>query len=246
MKYSIVWIYLVICFFDVQAQEEKKLQVLLPNVSVGFQQPVADLSTRFGWNTAFGIGIDLLTSKNWIWGAEAHYLTGGNVKEDVFSNLRDVNGDIFGNDKGFVDAILRERGLSIGARFGKLFSFKKINENSGLRVTLGTGFLQHKIHIQDNSQNFIQTYNGYIGGYDRLTNGIYLSQWIGFQYLAKNRLINFLAGVQIMEGFTQSRRAMNYNTKTVETGTRLDLLLGFHGSWILPFYLGDKGEEVYY
>ncbi len=231
-----------------QNTELNKGHGILLNFTFGGQLPGSDLADRFGPNLSIGSGIEYLTEKNnLIFGLEGHYLFGSDVKEDVLASLRTPEGEIIGNDKSYADIQLRERGLYIGALVGKLFSVSEKNPRAGLRVALGAGLLQHKIRIQDDPFRAVpQLLDDYKKGYDRLTNGLALRQFIGYQILSANRRTNFYIGLECTQGFTQSRRDFNFDTRMQDTARRLDLLFGIHAAWVLPFYFGKTASEIYY
>ena len=221
--------------------------LLLVNFLYGGHLPGGDLADRFGGNSSTGGMVDFLTKGNLILGLQSNFYFGPNVNTDVLETLRDGEGAIFGDDGGIAELRLRERGLYIGGHVGKIFSISESNKRSGIRVTLGGGFLRHKIRIQDDPQVFVTTLSGdYKKGYDRLTNGLALMEFIGYQYLAKNRRINFLAGFEFSQGFTESRRTFNFDTRSGEPGTRLDLLFGFRIGWTLPLFIGENPDEIRY
>lgn len=221
--------------------------ILAANLSYGLQLPGGDLADRFGININTGVGLQLFTNSNWMLELEGQYLFGGKVKTDVLSTLRSPEGYIFADDGGPADITLRERGWWLGLSAGKLISLLPSNPRSGLRISLGAGLLQHKIRIQNDPQAFVPALRpDYAKGYDRLSNGLALKQFIGYQHFSVNRRVNFFAGVELIQGFTQSRRDWNTDEMAPEEGSRLDLLFGFRAGWVLPFYLGEKGETIYY
>ena len=85
----------------------------------------------------------------------------------------------------------------------------------------------------------------YKKGYDRLTNGLTLKQFIGYQHLDPNLRLNFFAGFEFLEGFTRSRRDFDFDTRRKDQTDRLDLLWGFRVGLVLPFYFsGDR--DIFY
>jgi hypothetical protein len=114
-------------------------------------------------------------------------------------------------------------------------------------VTLGAGFLQHKVRIQDDpTRNVPQLSKEYKKGYDRLTNGWALTQFIGYQKLANDRRLNFFFGIESMQAFTAGRRSFNFDTQSTDNDNRIDLSFGFRAGWILPFYYGKGQDEISY
>lgn len=225
-----------------------KGNALLLKLSYGGHTPGGDMAGRFGNNFSFGTGTDLITGKgNWIFGADFAYIFGGEVKQDVLATLRTPEGFIIGNNRSFADVQLRERGFFAGALVGKLIGIGKANPRSGIRLTVGAGLLQHKIRIQDDPFSGVpQLDDNYKKGYDRLSNGLALSQFIGYQILSLDKRVNFYIGLEFFQGFTMNRRDFNFDTRTKETSKRTDLLSGIRAGWVIPIYFGREAGEVYY
>lgn len=240
----------IFCFHSAESQDAgiNKGQGLLVKISYAFQSPAGDLLDRFGNGYNIGMGLDYITSEsNWIIGIDGGVLFGNQVKLDVLADLRTPEGYIIANDRVPADIQLRQRGLYVGGLIGKIIPLSETNKRSGIKLTLGMGLLQHKIRIQDDPVRSVSQLTGdYKKGYDRLTNGLAINEFIGYQLLSSNGRINFYAGIDMTQGFTKSRRDFNFDTRTVEDETRTDLLFGFKVGWILPFYFGKGTEEIYY
>ncbi|MEY3050951.1 MAG: hypothetical protein RLY31_736 [Bacteroidota bacterium] len=221
--------------------------VLLFQTAYGGHRSAGDLSARFGDKFSVGGGIEWMGARNFLVGTQAVLYFGDQVRTDVIANLRDIDGFIHGEGGGISDIGLRERGTYLGGHVGKLIRLSPGNHRSGLRVTVGAGFLRHKIRIQDDPQVFVPGLSGdYKKGYDRLTNGLALTQFVGYQYMSRNRMVNLLLGLEFTQGFTENRRTINFDTRTAEPGRRLDLLHGLRIAWTLPLYIGDNADEIQY
>ena len=219
---------------------------LLVHLSFSFQKPGGDLGDRFDWNNSAGVGVDYLTSKNFIFGAQVDYLFGTRVREDVLFSLRNSDGDIIGNNRGVANISLTQRGWQGNVLLGKLFPFGKA-PRAGLRTTVGVGFLQHKIRIQQDPQSLVpQTTGDYRKGYDRLTNGLSVTEFIGYQMISPNKRVNFIFGLELVQGFTKNRREWNFDQGQKDTTARFDFILGGKLAWTIPFELGNNGEGIYY
>jgi hypothetical protein len=223
---------------------------ILFNVSYAYHSPGGDLGKRFGDHFSVGSGLEFITDKgNWLFGLGMNYYFGNQVAENPILGLLNDQGGIIGNNRGYADIQLRMRGYYLGGHVGKLIplGFSR-NPRSGLRVTASAGLLQHKIRIQDDPLNFVpQLDDQYKKGYDRLSNGLAFTEFIGYQILSTNKLINFFAGVEFTQGFTMSRRAFDFASRQQDTTERVDLNVGFRVGWILPFYVGERAsEEIYY
>jgi hypothetical protein len=225
------------------AEPRNKGSAILGHLTFGAHLPVGDMAERFGPDGNFGSIVEYLTQKNFVFGLEGYYLFGNKVNEDPLAILRTPEGDIIGNDRTIASVVLRERGFYMGGEVGKLFTFN--GKRSGIRLTLGAGYLQHWIRIQDDNSSVTQLTGDYKKGYDRQTGGLALNQFIGWQHLAANRRSNWLVGIEINEGFTNTRRDWDFNDMKKLDESRLDLRIGLRVAWTLPFYQG-KSEEIYY
>jgi hypothetical protein len=221
-----------------------KGNAILLQLSLGAQLPAGDLGDRFGLNGTFGGGLEFITANNFIFGAEGQGIFGSTVREDPLEILRTPEGDIIGNNRLVASVVLRQRGMYFGGHVGKLFVFNEI-ERSGLRVTLGGGWLQHRIRVQDDSRSVTQLTGEYLKGYDRLTGGLALQQFIGWQQLGAQRRANWMLGLDLSQGFTETRRDWDFSSMKKLEGRRLDLRFGIRLAWALPFYRG-KSSEIYY
>ena len=218
----------------------------LIQASYGVHMPGGDLNDRFGWNSSLGGALLFKTRKNWLFGADGYFLFGDQVDEsDILSNILTNQNEVIGASGDFADIFLFQRGFSVAARFGRVFTTGKPNPNTGVFATVGVGFLQHKIRIQNLNNVAPQISGDYKKGYDRLTNGVMLTESIGYQYLGNKRLVNFFAAVELSQGFTRNRRSFNFDEMRQDEKDRLDLLYGIRIGWVLPLYK-KVPKEFYY
>jgi hypothetical protein len=239
----------IICLFygmccKIQAQvsiKDSSVFVSLIRVGYGHYLPGGDMSTRFHNNSSVSLNVDFKLKNQWVFGLQGSYLFGNTVKERLFDSIAKEN-IIINNDGDFADVRLYERGFTISATAGRLLKLSKTRPNCGILVNAGIGFIQHKIRIEVIGNNVPQLSKEYKKGYDRLSNGLLLSQNIGYLYLSNNRLVNFYVGLECMEGFTQSRRSFDYDRMQSDTKKRLDVLYGAKIAWILPLYKRASNE----
>lgn len=225
-------------------EPRNKGNAILVHLGLGFHGAGGDLRERFGNAGSFGSGVEWMSERgNYILGLNGNYFFGQEVKDDPLAILRTPEGDIIGSDQTLASVALRERGWFLGGHMGKLFAFS--GKRAGLRCTLGAGWFQHKIRVQDDTNTVTQLTGDYRKGYDRLCGGLGLQQFIGWQNLAANRRANWFIGFEFHQGFTQTRRDWDFNDMRKLEGNRLDLRFGIRACWTLPFY-GGKAEEIYY
>ena len=109
---------------------------------------------------------------------------------------------------------------------GKLIPLGSFERNSGLLITGGLGFMQHKLKFTFQRTVLPQLENNYYKGYDRLTNGLMVRGFFGYQRIDPKGRMNFYAGMELLNGFTKNRRSYNYDTRKADTELRNDMLLG--------------------
>lgn len=250
-RYKMKFIYLFffsICLSSFTYAQYNTGNVLLINMGYGAEFPSGDLKERFGNSSDIMLGLEFMTNKgNYIIGIDGSFLFGRTVKEDPLANLRTFDGNIIGNDRDYANLQLRQRGFYTGGYIGKLLGLFENNPRSGIRITAGVGLLQHKIRYQDDPERQVAAISGdYRKGYDRLTNGLAFNEFIGYQILSNNRRVNVIAGLELMQAFTQSRRDIDFDTMMKDDRERKDFLYGFKVALVLPLYLGGKDEEIFY
>jgi hypothetical protein len=214
----------------------------------GYDFAGGDIKDRFGNNFELGAGFLYKTKNNWLFGLEFNFLTGGKVKENTLDSILTEDGFLIGEDGLIADVRISERGIKLPVlKVGKLISapIGKASVNSGFMFLAGIGFMQHKINYYDVTGSAPQIRGEYEKGYDRLTNGLALTQNIGYLYINRNNHANFFVNLEFTEAFTQNRRELNFNTRTKDTQSRVDLLYGVKVGWIFPVYK-KKPAEFYY
>lgn len=256
MKNKLLYLLIFVNIFSVAAQKKGKSILeaienkhnLNLNFHYAFQVPSADLAKMYGNSMATGGGIEYFNWKTGIIaGAESWYMWGNDVRIDPLRNIRSSEGEVLA-EQSFAPIVLKERGFFVGGHLGKLFRLH-LNQKylGGIRLTLGSGLLQHKIRIQDD-QNYSapQVAGFYKNGYDRLTNGLAINGFVGYQMMSFNRRTNFFAGLEWTKGFTKNRRGFNFDTRTIDNQTRNDLLFGIRVGWILPIFATENADKIEY
>lgn len=210
------------------------------------EKPGADMAKRFGTSYRIGLAIKKKNEKNWIYGAKLDFLTGNKMRDDsLLNNLTVSQGGIITRNGQLYNVGTFLRGYLIGVQVGKIFPILQVNPNSGPMMLASVGFMQYKINFFDRDNSFPQLTKEYKKGYDRLTNGIYIEDFIGYQYFDKRKYINFYVGLNLVWGFTQGRRDYLFDLQRSDKGARNDLLTGLKLGWVLPIYKKNM-EEVYY
>lgn len=198
-----------------------------------------DLADRYGFFNHVGAMAGYKTSRNWVFGLDGNFMFGNQIRmtglfdhlADSYGNITDVNGDV-------ASIVLFSRGFNVNLMVGKVFPVWSPNNNSGIYVHGGVGYLQHKLRIETNDQVVPSLELDYKKGYDRFSSGINFHQFVGYAFLANQGLINFYGGFYVQEGLTYNRRNVFYDRpdEQVPTGQMLDLQIGFKVGWFIPVY----------
>ncbi len=243
---SLVTFCLFVTFVKSQTDSIPAFSFPFVGVHFGGDIPAADMAKRYGPNLNTGVLFGYKTSKNYLFNIDFNFMFGRNIKDDITRQLKTDQNFIIDNLGFPADIRISQRVFNLHLSAGKILPFLKPNANSGFFVNVGAGYMQHKIHIVD-AQQMIAAYNGDIrDGFDRLSNGIALSQFLGYMYFSNNRFMNFYAGVEFYQGFTKSVRKFNYDTGMPDTQKRLDILSGLRLGWILPLYKKSPREFYYF
>lgn len=207
--------------------------------------PGGDLSRRFGAFSNLGGGVGLKLENGWDIRAEGSFLFSRNVYEfSMLDSLRDHEGYIIDQNGNQYNPNMTMRGYTVSAHIGRLFPIDR-NQNSGIFISIGGGYIQHKIHFQNVSGFAPQLQGDYLKGYDRLTNGYMINEFIGYQFMSIKKMVNFYLGFEFMQATTQYARNWNYDLRAGDTHTRNDNYWGIRFGWILPIYGANKGEEEF-
>lgn len=248
-RYIISALALMISTFTFAQSEVKDSVLFDPHISISYahQFPGGDMSSRFKNNHNIGIGFHFKDKKSWYYGAEWTYLFGSGViaPKGFLQNLYVDGKYILDNDGQISKISLQQRGWTLTANGGRLFNVIGPNVNSGILVYGGIGFMQHKIRIEHQENKIKQLEDEYLKGYDRLTNGLLVTGFAGYYHMSNNRLVNFYIGLEFMNGFTQGRRDLNFDTRTSDSEKRTDSLLGIRAAWTLHLYK-RMADNYYY
>ncbi|MBS1647990.1 MAG: hypothetical protein JST67_11680 [Bacteroidetes bacterium] len=207
--------------------------------------PFGDMASRFAGNLNVGVPIVYKTQNNMLFGVEGNYFFSGNVRENPLNYMYNSYGSITGSGGTPANIRLNERGFTVYAIIGGIIKALGTNKNSGLMAYAGFGYMEHQIHIADIGRNLAAINGDMKKGYDRLTGGFAMEQFIGYAFLAKNRIVNIYGGFTFQEGFTTGLRGYQYDTMQPDSKKRNDILIGIRLGWFLPLYK-KAPKEFYY
>ena len=240
MKISML-LFLIIPFLSLgqRSKNDSTLSRTWVGIEYGGNWTQADLADRYGFMNHLGVMTGFKTSKNWFFGLQSSFIFGNNVRmTGLFDHLIDSNGNITDVNGNIAAVVVYPRGFSTNACIGKIFPVFGSNKNSGIFVHTGVGYLLHRMKIETNEQVIPQIELDYKKGYDRLTTGINVHQFIGYNFMSNSGGYHFYGGFYAQEGFTNNRRTINFDEPDVPVSTelRLDVQIGFKLGWVIPIY----------
>jgi hypothetical protein len=240
MKISML-LFLIIPFLSLgqRSKNDSTLSRTWVGIEYGGNWTQADLADRYGFMNHLGVMTGFKTSKNWFFGLQSSFIFGNNVRmTGLFDHLIDSNGNITDVNGNIAAVVVYPRGFSTNACIGKIFPVFGSNKNSGIFVHTGVGYLLHRMKIETNEQVIPQIELDYKKGYDRLTTGVNVHQFIGYNFMSNSGGYHFYGGFYAQEGFTNNRRTINFDEPDVPVSTelRLDVQIGFKLGWVIPIY----------
>lgn len=246
----IIFFLLIFCGFNVLAQENEERVEKQEGYLIGFnvQVPsitIANLNDRFGWVSQMGPSISYKSKENWLYSVAYNVMFGNRINETVGGNLINSQGLIIGTDGYIAEIQPQMTGFTLQFQAGKIININKKNLDSGILLSGGIGYMQHRINLNNSSNTTPQIQGIYAKGYDKLTNGFMIGQTISFFRIDPNKLFNFQFGIEMGQGFTKNRRDFNFDTKSAEPDLRLDGYIGLKFTIYIPAYLSAKDEYYF-
>lgn len=251
IRYLIFTLLCVVAFSPARAQQNVK-DSTVSCVGFGFsyaaQMPGGDLALRFGNNSSAGASFWGKTKKNYWFGLSWSYLFSQNLKETgILDSIATSDGQVINKEGKYSDVQLYQRGFTLAVSAGKIFPKAfGLNQNSGLMLTGGVGYIQHRIRIIDNGSLTPPLSDEYLKGYDRLTGGLLVQEFAGYWFQGRKKRVNFYAGIECIQGFTRSMRSWDYDLMRPDTQQRVDLLWGVRVGWNIPIYRRPARDYYYY
>lgn len=229
-----------------QSNEPDPMWIIGP--SVAFQSPGGDLGDRFGNNFALGLGAAYKFKSNWEVGIDGQFMFGSDVlnSEAILDGLLTANGNIINSSGGYADLRVFERGVYGDVNVSRIFNSLGVNENSGLKLTLGAGYMVNWIEFDNIGNDSPQILGEYTKGYDRLSGGIMLRESIGYLFLSSKRRINFQLSFELIQAFTTNLRGINYDTGLEDSDVKADLLYGIRLNWYIPIYQKSSDNTYFF
>ncbi len=190
----------------------------------GHHFPLADLSERFVSFSSAGGYFTIFHKSGYVFSLGGSFNFRDTIKQSGLLEAIEKNSFLLDGSGQIVNVFLWKRGFSLSASLGKAFKLKP--KNMYLTSHVGFGFLQHKILLYSKEFYLPQVQDNYAKGYDRLSNGVMLSQDVLLHYHPRGRMYNIFFGATAFQSLTKNRRSYNFDLMGPEHTLRKDFSVG--------------------
>ena len=119
-----------------------------------------------------------------------------------------------------------------------------MNPNTGILLLAGVGSVHHRVHFENTENPITQLDQPYLSGYDRLTWGVAVKEFVGYWHMSDNGLINWFGGLEFWQARTWPQRPMNFDTQEVEEGPRNDRFVSLQVGWVFHITSGLHPSNI--
>ena len=237
--------------FNTAAKSQKSVadsSIFIPSLGITYSYDFASgsIGNTYGNNHAFGTELNFKLKNEFVVGLGFEYYFSENVNNQdlYFANIKTEKGYVIDGNGKYAEIFLYERGFNLQLFAGYQFNLWSKNPNSGPYIQAGIGLMQYQTQIKNTENTAPQVQGEYVKMYDRLSNGLSLTQFIGYRYMGSKNLTNFFIGLELTQGWTKNRRSYNADLPIDESLEHFDFLTAIKIGWIIPFY--KKAPEQYY
>ena len=246
MKGFLIKFYTTVFFFiftnTLNAQENKQSAF---SVNYNYQFAFGNISKTFGNNSSVGACYFFETTKNYLFGIEGSYMFGNKIKdESIFDGISSSDGGVIGGNGQYANINLMEIGFNTYLLAG--FCFHNSEKNlSGVYLSQGIGYLQHKIFIDTKNQNIPQLNENMKKGYDRFSNGISTKFSIDYKFYHEIGMFQISSGLNYTIAYTKIQRNYDFaNNLKYPNKMNWDNFLGLKFEVIIP--INRKNDEQFH
>lgn len=241
--------------FSVSAQNQIKVSkvdsagfIFYTGANYSYQLVRGDFQNESTDIMCIGLDLGLKTKSNWSFDVDFGYFFSGKVKgtDSLFRLITNQIGSIMDGDGVPADIDVDQRAWTLQANIGKIFPISKYHRNSGIQTKIGAGTMQRYIFIKNPENKVAALNNEYKKGYDRLTIGFSLHQYIGYINLSKTKYTCFYAGVELTETFSHRQREWDFSLMGKDNRSFTDIMIGFKIGWIIPLYKKEYQDTFYF
>ncbi len=235
-------IFLFFTYLEASSQAFDKLDF---NFRYGIDYPSLDMGERFGQNYSPELGLQF-SKNNIFYGIHGGMMLGPIVKEDVISNIRDSEGFLISQQEDLAIITMKQRGFILGLHGGTFIPLLEKSGTHGIRLRLGVNVLTHYIIFNNETASTNQLLGQYGKGYDRLSRGFGIEEFIGYEFISISGKAHFFVGINGIQARTKNLRPYNFDTRERDTTPRFDVLTGLRLGISINLYDNSSSTDVFY
>lgn len=222
--------------------------VVYTAANYGYSVPLLDLKKETTGFMSAGLDVALKSRSNWSLEGGFNYCFSGKVKgtDSLFKHITNSIGSIMDGDGQPADIDVDQRMWNMRIVAGKTFPVSPNYRNAGIQLKLGAGYMQRYVFIKNPDNRVAALTGDYKKGYDRLTGGFTLYQFLGYLHLSKNSHIHFYIGMEATEAFTHRLREWDFSMMCKDERSFTDVWIGIRGGWIIPLYKKEYQDTYYF
>jgi hypothetical protein len=252
MKRILFCFLIFVSFLALQAQEKTKVEnpaIIMFSPSFAFQYPMGDNTALYGVHSKADMHVSYKTKSNWTIGLGGGFGFGAQPKD--FTLLGDMvsNGFVIGKNASIEQPSLEGRIGTFNVEIGKIIPIFPKSKISGLHVKAGIGYLSQKTITTIDGNIVPQLNDNYAGLYNQSMAGLSLSQFIGYTYFSRDKLINITFGLEHTVAFVKSLNTWDVKTNTSIADKKATYrYFGPKFTFTIPLYIKDKKyfEKTYF
>jgi len=221
------------------------------HANFGYQIPFGSgyLSSTFGNNFNIGTGLIIKSKQNWTFDLYFNYMFGSDVvlaDSAILGSMVNSNGDIIDENGLKATIYLEGRYWTTGLGVGKLIPLNRW-KNSGIWIKTNFGLFSHQIYITDPDNGVTQLdKDTYRKGYDQLSLGFSSSQFVGYLFMHKKRILSFYTGIEVTEIWSKPIRSYNFLLgPSSSLPVKFSGLIALKIGWIVPLFEDKKVVNFY-
>lgn len=203
----------------------------------------------------YGINYSFKTKKGWLFSADANLIMGSNNlthRTERMPNIftQDNASFIIGTNGTDANVTCYNRGISVTAGMGKIFTIIPKQPNSGPFVRANLGLFQQQTIFFPQDVEAPQVDNDYEYLYDHQRRGFILAEEFGYWYMSNNsNLVNFHVSLEISQHWTHPTRQYiideYLNLAGPDNNKYFDMVYMLKLCWMFPL-TGKPSQEFYY
>ena len=218
------------------------------SAAYAYNFPFLDWAKMFKGHSSISANLGLKTVSNWTFDVNYSYFFKNAVRDPayVLGNLINSSGLIISSSGVSTSVSAEQRGWSITFNTGKIFPVLPHNKNSGIWLKVSAGYMEYKYKLGNLENDVPQLAKDYVKLYDNKSRAFVCSQFFGFFYMSRFRMLNFYGGVEVSEIWGKSIRGFFMPLNGPDLNTKFGLQVGLKFGWLIPLYEKRKISKVYY